>query len=80
MITPTDGHKDISINETTIDVDVNGDQENDVAIKQTLWQILSHDGQTIIFYIIRDFHLSEIRIPRMVLAPETTYCMPRKVL
>lgn len=73
VINPTDGHTDMPISETTIEIDTNDRQDKDATIKQTLWQILSHDGQTVIFNIITDFHLSKIRIPRMILAPETTY-------
>lgn len=73
VINPTDGHTDVSITETIIEIDTNGHQDKDATIKQTLWQILSHDEQTVIFNIISDFHLSKIRIPRMILSPETTY-------
>lgn len=73
VINPTDGHTDMPIGETTLEIDTNNRQDKDATIKQTLWQILSNDGQTIIFNIISEFHISKIRIPRMILAPETTY-------
>jgi hypothetical protein len=73
VITPTDGYNDTSISEASIEIDTNDPEKKDTAIKQTLWQILSHDGQTVIFNIISDFHLSKIHIPRMILAPETNY-------
>lgn len=73
VTSPSDGDTGLSVNGTTVRIDTNGRPDHNVVVHQTLWQILSDDGRTVFFSIISDRHVSKIRIPHMILAPQTAY-------